>query len=98
MAKASVCFAARMNVVSRAMTSSADCSFSARKNTERLSIDEMISQLAKAGKLYQRDAYYARMPGAFDVQGQRRESIRCFIGLKEQRRIAAESDCRYKRC
>src|SRR2546430_2769691 len=48
MAKASVFFAARMNVVSRAMTSSADCSPSARKNTERSSIDEMLGWLAKA--------------------------------------------------
>jgi len=48
MAKTSVCFAACMNVVSRAMTSSADCSPSARKNTERSSIDEMPSWLAKA--------------------------------------------------
>src|SRR5436189_1163610 len=48
MAKASVCFAARMNVTSRAMTSSPDCSPWARKNTERLSIDEMVKWLAKA--------------------------------------------------
>jgi hypothetical protein len=36
-----------MNVVSRAMTSPPDCLPSARKKTERLSIDEMFSQLAK---------------------------------------------------
>src|SRR5438034_8031712 len=48
MAKASVCFAARMNMTSRVMTASPDCSPSARKNTERLSIDEMVNWLAKA--------------------------------------------------
>src|SRR4029450_5931759 len=37
-----------MNVVSRAMTSSADCSPSARKNTETLSIDETLNRLGKA--------------------------------------------------
>src|SRR5262245_47656905 len=38
-----------MNAVSRAITSSADCSRSARKNTERLSIDEDgFGWLAKA--------------------------------------------------
>src|SRR6266568_7684781 len=48
MAKASFCFAARMNVTSRVMTSSPDCSPSARKNTERLSIDETGDRLTCA--------------------------------------------------
>src|SRR5262245_11784241 len=37
-----------MNAMSRAMTSPAACSRSARKNTERLSIDEMLQPVRKA--------------------------------------------------
>src|SRR5438874_7466271 len=57
MAKASDCFAARMNVVSRAMTSSADCSPSARKNTETLSIDEMLNWPSFVGRCNSTDGY-----------------------------------------